>query len=124
MSNLASRPARSKPPTRRDARQSWPDWTDQRWTIVPEPEDEPRPTAAHGHEPDAWAAAFWTGFNLGLEREDASPLKEWSGYLARAFTAGHVAGHRVWEARLDAMYADRAGDGHPTDADVWPNGVC
>lgn len=85
---------------------------------------EPRPTADFGYAPRPYEESFWTGFNLGLDREDAAPPAHFAASEARAFQAGWAAGFREWERRLDEMFADAVADGRITDLDAWPRGVC
>ena len=90
------------------------------------PSPSPRPTADDRYAPTEQAEAFWTGFNLGLDREPARAPRA-SRRVRRAFGAGMFAGRRERERRLDVMcgspeYAEFSGD--ITDRDVHPRGVC
>lgn len=91
---------------------------------APDPSPEWRPTAPEGYAPVPFEGAFWLGFNLGLDREDAAAPDHFSRHEARAFDAGWAAGFREWERRLDEMFADAVADGRVTDLDVHPRGVC
>jgi hypothetical protein len=106
-------------------RDSWPEWTDaDTWELGPDPDDAPP-------QPSRADELYHLGFTLGLDREDATAPEGSTPPEARAFDAGWLAGKAEWDRRLEEMcgaaeYADFSGSltGGPTDADIWPGGVC
>jgi hypothetical protein len=119
---LSRRPRRIKPARR---------WPSGRWAIGPAPapadhgpDDEsrwglgPRPTANHGHEPDAWGRAFYAGFSIALDGEDPAIPAALPPYEQRAFEAGAVAGARAYDRRIDERFADHG----PRETDGYAPG--
>jgi hypothetical protein len=92
-------------------------------------EPEPRPTAFEGFVPQAVEEAFWTGYTLGYDGEQADHPADFSRRLALSFRAGWKAGDRQLDRDQIADMLDRRERfeeimaGECEESDRWGGGM-
>jgi hypothetical protein len=113
---------------------TWPAWTDaDTWELNPDVEPEDNRDHAVAFTPSRHDELYWLGYELGLNRENASISSIAASNAANSndlaelgwFHSGFLAGKAEWDARLDEMCGSEdfaEFSARVTDREMYPYG--